>query len=256
MTSTTLHATQKSARTLGVIGDVHAEDDRLARAIAFLESRSVDAIVCTGDIVDGKGCPDRSIALLVSANVHTVRGNHDRWILEDKARHVPNAHHATDLTGASREFLGSLPSEIEIDTSAGKLLLCHGVRDNDLKKVWPGTARMPPERCEVMDALLEAQSFRLIINGHMHFRTLIHFESLTLVNAGTLAGERWPGFSLIDFESRTIFAYEFRETDIAMTRSLPLDPQPHHAVWKNTQSFDGNWEPVRLFDAAQNPPNG
>ena len=130
-------------------------------------------------------------------------------------------------------------------------MLCHGILDNDLKKVWPGTERMGIERCAQFDRLIGDGAFRFVINGHMHFRTVMHFDGLTLINAGTLKGERWPGFSVIDFESRQIDAFEFEGNEVTSmpTATLPLDPLPHHTVWRNTQAFEGGWTPVRLFRA-------
>ena len=55
-------ATQPIAR-LGVIGDVHAEDARLELALDHLQAAGVDRIICTGDVVDGSGCPERSLRL-------------------------------------------------------------------------------------------------------------------------------------------------------------------------------------------------
>ncbi|MDA0273253.1 MAG: metallophosphoesterase, partial [Proteobacteria bacterium] len=111
-------------RKLGVIGDVHAEHHRLEAALEHLGSLETDAIVCTGDIVDGVGCPNESIKLLNHSEVFTVRGNHDRWILEDKARHIEDAHSVDDLSEASLSYLNALPSQVTLDTIRGKLLLC------------------------------------------------------------------------------------------------------------------------------------
>ena len=38
-----------------IIGDIHAEDEALARALAFSRAQGVDAILAVGDIVDGHG---------------------------------------------------------------------------------------------------------------------------------------------------------------------------------------------------------
>ena len=92
-------------KKLGVIGDVHAEHHRLEAALEHLESLDTDAIVCTGDIVDGIGCPNESIKLLDNSAVFTVRGNHDRWILEDKARHIEDAHSVAELSEESLSYL-------------------------------------------------------------------------------------------------------------------------------------------------------
>ena len=61
-------------KKIGLIGDVHARDDRLAAALEVLTDLDLDAILCTGDIMDGPGCPDRCIDLLKAHGVSTVRG--------------------------------------------------------------------------------------------------------------------------------------------------------------------------------------
>lgn len=231
---------------LGVIGDVHAEHERLEQAIYFLKEQTVDAIICTGDIVDGGGCPDTSVALLVEHDIHTVRGNHDRWILQGKARHVPDAHHPHNLTADTLQYLEQLPTTVELDTISGKLLLCHGIADNDLSKVWPGSERLPVERSAELDLLIDSGRHNFVINGHMHFRTMIHFEQLTLINAGTLKGVHWPGFSLIDFAMQTVFAFEFTESGITSSKSHSLISDEYQ-TYRNTQAFSGDWNPVRLF---------
>lgn len=231
---------------LGVIGDVHAEHERLAMAIDHLTGLGAQAMVCTGDIVDGIGCPNESVALLQQAEVVTVRGNHDRWVVENKARHVANAHTIDDLSEQTREYILDLPKQTSISTTGGDLMLCHGIGDDDLRKVWPGTDRMGVERSRKLDQIIDDANYRYIINGHMHFRTLIHFEALTLINAGTLKGEHWPGFSMIDFEDNLISAYEFTDNGVQLAREQLLI-EDHHVIWKDTQAFSGNWEPVRLF---------
>lgn len=239
-----------SLTRIGMIGDVHAEHDRLAAAIQHLIDLGAETLICTGDIVDGKGCPNRSIELLQEYNVQTVRGNHDRWVLEGKARHVVDAHHLEDLDDNARDYLTALPLQREFETIAGSLLLCHGIGDNDLKKVWPGTERMGVERSKQLDEIIASERHRFVINGHMHFRTMIHFETLTLINAGTLRGEHWPGFSLLDLEAKEIRAYDLKclETSQSVSHSKTQKLQePCHTVFSSTQDFRGDWDPVRLF---------
>lgn len=105
---------------------------------------------------------------------------------------------------------------------------------------------MPAEKSKGLDDIIRSSKFRYLVNGHMHFRTLIHFETLTLINAGTLKGEHWPGFSVLDLDAQEITAFEFRDNNIMLTKQQPIQ-EPHHTVWSNTQAFSGGWEPVRLF---------
>jgi len=232
-----------------VIGDVHAEHQRLAETLAFLERQGVETIICTGDIVDGSGRPDSCVKLLLDHNVQVVRGNHDRWIVEDKARHIPDAHMLGELSEQTAEYLANLPGQIDIDTVAGRLLLCHGIADNDLRKVWPGTQRMPIERSHELDGLIADNEYRYVINGHMHFKTIIHFHDLTLINAGTITGQHWPGFSTIDFDTCTIDAFTFADAGIKPSKTTELDPcdLQESESWQDTQCFAGNWQPRLLL---------
>ena len=110
--------------------------------------------MCTGDIIDGPGCPNRSVELLKAFDVVTVRGNHDRWIMENKARHVKNAHKIKDLSESTLEYLSVLPSQVNFCSADKRVLLCHGVGKNDLKKVWPGTSRLEPLKSKELDRII------------------------------------------------------------------------------------------------------
>ncbi len=238
-------------KRIGLIGDVHAEDKRLEASIGYLKALGVDNIICTGDIVDGEGDPEACIKTLTENNVRVVQGNHDRWCLQDKARHIPEAHLQSDLSSDSLSYLLQLPTQITIDTIAGSLMLCHGIGNNDLRKVWPGTDRMPIERSEELDTIIANNAHRFIVNGHMHFKTIIHFESLTLINAGTITGTRWPGFSLIDFEMGLIDTFRFMWEKIQHGKTTQINDKPDH-TFSDTQDFKGNWRPQLLFHLPEN----
>lgn len=235
---------------IGIIGDVHAQHVFLRAALECLQRVGVDTLLCTGDLVDGEGCVEACIDLLEAYEVQVVRGNHDRWLLQDKARHVPHAHTRADVSARAVAYLEALPQEIEVRTQAGNLLLCHGVGRNDLAKVWPGSERMPPERSTRLDDIIASGAYRWLINGHMHYRTVIHFEELTLINAGTLKNRHRPGFALLDLASSRLTGYEFDQTcsqgSPAEVCAIDLNGPPPR-VFQNSQEFDGNWQPLTLY---------
>jgi len=234
-------------RRIGVIGDLHAEDRRLGRVLEWLAGAGVDTIICTGDIADGRGCVDLSCRLLSEAQVACVAGNHDRWLLEDRVRHVADAHLRRNLSERSLAYLATLPRTQTLETTAGSLLLCHGVGSNDLGKIWPGTARSAIERSSELDALLAAGSHRFLVNGHLHYRVLIDFPELLLVNAGTLKGQ-YAGFSVMDFESDAISAFGFDADDRPLKLiEHSLSASAERRVWRDTQAFDGTWQPLALY---------
>ena len=235
-------------KRIGVVGDVHGEDRRLAAALEWIHGQRVDALICTGDVADGPGDIEECCELLRQAGVATVRGNHDRWLLDDRVRHIPDAHRLADLSDDAREFLTKLPRTLSFETLRGPLLLCHGVANNDLRKVWPGTERMPVERSAELDAIVEERKYRFLVNGHMHYRVLIDFPDLVLLNAGTLASRHRPGISLIDFETGSVSAHEFEGDRVGdVVAEHPLETAGDRRVWRDTQEFDGAWQPVALY---------
>src|SRR5207237_6134901 len=78
-------------RRTGVIGDMHAEHEYLSSALRCLDAQNLDAIIATGDIVDGPGDVDICCGTLMQSNVAVVRGNHERWFAADYARGLPFA---------------------------------------------------------------------------------------------------------------------------------------------------------------------
>ncbi len=233
-------------KRIGVLGDVHSEHAHLQAAISHLESLGVDMFICTGDLADGQGDLARCVELLTANDVVTVRGNHDRWVLENKARHVPHAHQRRDLDDGILEYLASMSSTATLATPLGQLLLCHGVGNNDLKKIWPGTERMPIERCDRLDKIIAQDEIAIMINGHVHYRTLIHFENMLLLNAGTLKRDHRPGFSLLDLANGELTGFELTP-EPREVKKQPLAPQAGTRVFGDTRHFDGKWVPVTLY---------
>jgi len=232
---------------IGLIGDVHSEDQALAQCLAFLQEKELDALLCTGDIADGHGDINRCCDLLQAHQVQVVSGNHDRWLLTDKVRHVEHAHRLPQLHDKHVEYLRSLPRSLDFNTLAGPAMLCHGIAHNDLAKIWPGTSRMPAERSELLDDILAKQNYRFIFNGHMHYRTLVYFDALTLLNAGTLRARHKPGFCIVDFGEHQVSAYEFEQDQCVVVGDFSLLPNASDKVWANSAAFDGQWQPKVLY---------
>src|SRR3954467_15515874 len=96
-------------RRVGVIGDLHAEDEALAFVLTELKKLGAETLLQVGDIADGPGDLNRSAALLLEHQVLAVRGNHDRWLLSNQLRELPYAGQLADATPAVIDFLSSLP---------------------------------------------------------------------------------------------------------------------------------------------------
>lgn len=202
---------------VGLIGDVHAEDELLRVAIDELRRGQVDQILCTGDVVDGHGDVDRSCELLREASVVVIRGNHDRWIRADEMRSLPLAHKMTDLSVETITFLKMLPPVLSFDiaATAGKLVLCHGVGHNDMVRLQADDRGYALSSNEDLLKLLFDTTVHVMVGGHTHRTMVRRFERgpgkppLFAVNPGTLAREHEPGFAILDLTGRRVDFHRF-----------------------------------------------
>lgn len=210
----------------GLIGDVHAEDVALASTLAFFARARVDKVLCAGDIVDGEGDVDRCCAMLREVRAVVVRGNHDRWIRTDELRTLPHAHRMTELSVETIAFLKELPSTASIEVPHGRLLLCHGVGDNDMARLLPDDQGYAISSNEDLLKILFDPTVRIMVGGHTHRPMVRRFErgggkmALAAVNAGTLARGDEPGFAVLDLVAGRADFYRVGEE--APSRRLAL----------------------------------
>lgn len=208
-----------TARCIGLIGDVHTEAEILERAIRELRALGADVVLCVGDIANGRGDLARCCDLLEQHDVITVRGNHDRWLLNDLAqdpddpavrRRLPAAL-VTHLANLKRNipartvrFLTSLPATRTFGTRRGEIMLCHGLGPNDVAGVTPDQPAESVAADIELKALLATPALRLVLNGHTHQRMVRRIDHLTIVNAGTLHPAQEPGAVLLDLERGSV----------------------------------------------------
>jgi len=102
----------------GLIADIHGNRAALDAALALLDERGVDNIICLGDIVGYNAEPDACIDTLQKRGIESIAGNHDliaiRRLRSDRcANKVIYALHRTRrvLSKAGRDYLGSLPPD-------------------------------------------------------------------------------------------------------------------------------------------------
>lgn len=195
-------------RRVGVLGDVHGEDEALQRCLDFFAGLDLDAILCVGDITDGHGDVARCIELLMNRKVLTVAGNHERWFLAGTMRQLPHA--TEELPLGHRDWLDSLPKTRRFDTVAGKAMLCHGIDDDDMAVLRPDTKGYGLQALDGLRALMLDPDVQFMIGGHTHERMVRRFEGLTVINAGTLHREFEPGCVVIDFADRKVQLFDVR----------------------------------------------
>ncbi|MFW6050390.1 MAG: metallophosphoesterase family protein [Myxococcota bacterium] len=206
----------------GVLGDIHAEDRHLELALELFDAQGVDVRLAVGDVVDGPGDAERCCRLLRDAGVVTVRGNHDRWWLGGEMRNLPEA--TGPLSDEARALLSELPPTRELDTPMGRLLLCHGVGEDDMAALTPDTRGYSLQAIPALRELMLRPDVQLTLGGHTHRRMVRRFQGLVAINAGTLLRHHEPCVAIADFDAREVRFFDIVEgarVTPAETMALP-----------------------------------
>ena len=208
---------------MGVVGDVHCESETLSRVLDALETMNVDAVLCVGDLVDGPGDADATLALLEARDIQCVAGNHERWFLEGERRDVADA--TKEINDDSRAFLKSLRKIRRYETPAGNAILCHGVGEDDDAWLRPDTRGYALQDIPTLRELMLDDSVQYMIAGHTHERMVRVFPGLTVVNAGTIHRKDEQTFTVIDFEAKTVGFYSAAEAGLGhLIEQVDLPP--------------------------------
>jgi predicted phosphodiesterase len=167
---------------LAVIADIHANLLALEAVIADIRTRGVDATVNLGDNVAGPLWPRETVELLATLELPTVRGNHDRWLLDrDEASLFPADRFAyAALTPEQRCTQHAMPATIELPEG---ILAVHGTPSDDsafLTEEVHEDRLIPAARHQVCERLGTAISRTIVLCGHSHR------QSLTQVPGGPL----------------------------------------------------------------------
>ena len=116
---------------IAVISDIHGNLAALDEVLDDIAERGADITVNLGDISASPLWPRETVERLQPLNLPTVRGNHDRWMLERPRETLGRTmgYEHDQLLPGQREWLGTLPATVELD--AGDVLCVHGTPSSD-----------------------------------------------------------------------------------------------------------------------------
>jgi predicted phosphodiesterase len=160
---------------LAVISDIHGNLPALDAVLADIDGRAVDAVVNLGDCVTGPLWPKETFARLAALDLPTVRGNHDRWIVElAEEKLSPAGRFArAALSADERAFLHALPATLDV---APGILAVHGTPADDstylLEEMVEGRLA-PAARATVAARLGDAARPGVVLCGHSHRQALV-----------------------------------------------------------------------------------
>lgn len=114
-----------------VLADIHGNAAALDAVLDDLAGRAVDAVVNLGDCLSGPLWPERTADRLMQRPVVTIRGNHERQLLEQPPERMGASDRFTHarLSETQWAWLRALPARAVVGAD---VLLCHGTPDSDL----------------------------------------------------------------------------------------------------------------------------
>jgi putative phosphoesterase len=178
---------------LAVISDIHGNLPALETVLADIGRRgAVDAIVNLGDCVTSPLWPRETMELLDTLHFPTVRGNHDRWIVNappDKMSPIIEFSR-NELTDAQRTALGALPQTLRLDDD---ILLLHGTPQSDTTYLTEEKIgeRVVPLTGEAIAERLGSETAALVLCGHSHTQRVAMVTGGTIVlNPGSVGEPR------------------------------------------------------------------
>ncbi len=173
---------------IAVMSDIHGNLWALDAVLADIARRNVDVTVNLGDILSGPLLPAETAERLMAQDLPTIRGNHERQVLEhDPARMGASDRWAHEhIAPVHRGWIASLPSSMRLQDD---VLMVHGTPGSDLV-YWMETVDPAGQRiatyAEVRERAGDAQA-SLILCGHTHVpRSVLLDDGRLIVNPGSV----------------------------------------------------------------------
>lgn len=178
---------------IAVIADIHGNSAALDAVLADIARIGVDLTVNLGDSLsgplDGRGTADR----LLDANLPTVMGNHDRWLVDRPFAEMGSWEVPVfpTLDDVHLDWIRAIPATAEVEG----VFLCHGTPTSDTEN-WldiranGGMSLAPRTQIEAHAAGIAAEAF---VCAHTHVPRLLRLRDGRLVmNPGSVG---CPGYA-------------------------------------------------------------
>jgi len=177
-----------------VISDIHGNCTALEAVLADIAHLEIDTILNLGDHLSGPLEAGRTADLLMRHDFFSIRGNHDRWLLETpfEAMGLSDAAAYPQLTEDHKQWLRALPATRVFQD---EVFLCHGTPFDDAA-YWLEQVSDKGIVCSASLREIEEQAkgvdYPLILCGHTHIPRVVRLgDGRLVVNPGSVG---CPGY--------------------------------------------------------------
>lgn len=115
---------------IAVIADVHGNSDALRAVLADIDAQGIGPILNLGDHFSGPLATAETAALIAEREMISIRGNHDRWLIEQAPEDMGPSDRAAyeQLQPPHLDWLRALPATRQIGE---EIFICHGTPSSD-----------------------------------------------------------------------------------------------------------------------------
>jgi predicted phosphodiesterase len=173
---------------VAALADIHGNADALRAVMADLAGFAPDLVVNLGDCLSGPCFAGETADILMGAGWPTVRGNHDRWLVEGPGEWE---HYALpELTPMHLNWVATLPATLVVED----LFLCHACPQDDLTYWLHGVADGALTQAPLAQVAARAEGLgqSLLLCGHSHVAQAVRLpDGRLVVNPGAVG---CPGY--------------------------------------------------------------
>ncbi len=223
---------------IGLIGDIHANLHALEAVLEHAQSQQVETFWNVGDFIGYGAYPDEVVRMVRNSGAQSIVGNYDLKVLRfDQKRKKWRATKRPEkwlafqwayehLSIESKEYLGSLPKELRLETDDRRILLTHGSPASNKE---PLTLATPEDRLRDLARLAEGD---LVICGHSHQPFARAVDNTWFINPGSVGrpgdGDPRASYAVLELGSGRFQVYHHRVSYdvLAAVQAIRASGQP------------------------------
>ncbi|HEV8695774.1 MAG TPA: metallophosphoesterase family protein [Lysobacter sp.] len=173
---------------IAALSDIHGNFAALDAVLADVGRRGCDVVVNLGDILSGPLQPAETADRLIALNLPTIRGNHERQLLETSPERMgaSDRYAHEQLSEAHRNWLAGLPATLRL---SDEVFLCHGTPTSDLQYFLEDVDEAGAHPADISRVRERAGDVpaSVIFCGHTHMQRAVQLDdSRLVVNPGSV----------------------------------------------------------------------
>ncbi len=202
---------------IAILSDIHANAIALEAVLEDINSRHIDLVFCSGDLVGFGAYPNEVINLIRKNRIPTIMGNYDDAVgfnKPDSGGGLFIDPHMKELGQVSlewtkkqvnfenRSFLRSLLERIQFSACGKKVLIVHGSPRQISEHLY---ADLPEEP---VLSFFDSEKVDIIICGHTHLPYTRVMDTKCLINAGSVGkpkdGDQRAAYTVVKLTEASI----------------------------------------------------